>query len=171
MELFEGKATPSLEVALMAILAAVYAIGTIVLAPISFLAIQVRVTDALIPLAFYLKRPAVAGVTIGNIIANMFSPFGIIDIIVGTVANFIAAGSCMYVPERFWYLVGIIPTLVIGLLVGTELAFFLGLELWLVFVIEVLLGSFVAIVILGTFVLAFVTKAFPQLENAFPRWR
>lgn len=158
----------SLEVALMAIIASVYAIGTVVLAPISFLAIQVRLTDALIPLAFYLRRPAVAGVTIGCIVANIFSPFGFIDILVGTVANFLAAASCMYAPR--WEVAGVAASFIVGVLIGTELAFLFGLESWLFFVLTVTIGSVIAIAIMGTLVLKVVIESFPMFRNAFPRW-
>lgn len=167
MEMY-GKTSSSLEVALIAILAAVYAIGTVALAPISFLAFQVRVTDALIPLAFYLKRPAVAGVTIGVVIANLFSPFGFMDIIVGTAANFLAAVTCMYAPK--WWLAWVTPCSIIPIFVGAELAFFLGADLFLVFAFEIFVGTFIAAAIIGTLVLKAVMDTFKQFENAFPKW-
>lgn len=163
-----GGSSSSLEVALIAILAATYAIGTLVLAPISFLAFQVRVTDALIPLAFFLKRPAVAGVTIGVVIANLFSPFGFMDIIVGTAANFLAASTCMYAPK--WWLAWVTPCVIIPVFVGAELAFFLGADLFLIFTFEVLVGTLIAVAIIGTLVLKAVMETFKQFEDAFPKW-
>lgn len=168
MELY-GQTSSSLEIALTAILAAVYAIGTVALAPISFLAFQVRVTDAIIPLAFYLKRPAVVGVTIGCIVANLFSPLGFIDILFGTVANFLAAASCMYAPK--WYLAWITPVSIIPLLVGFELALLFGMDMLLFFIFDVFVGSVVAIGILGTTVLKVVMETFTQFDSAFPYWR
>jgi uncharacterized membrane protein len=163
-----GRSSPSLEVALTAILAAAYAIGTVALAPISFLAFQVRVTDALIPLAFYLKRPAVAGVTIGCLIANIFSPFGFMDIIIGTVANFLSAATLMYAPR--WWLAWVTPCCIIPWFIGAELAFFLGPDLLLIFVFEVFVGTFISVAIIGTILLQVVMQTFKQFEDAFPKW-
>jgi uncharacterized membrane protein len=167
MEMYE-KTSFSLEVALTAVLAAIYAIGTVVLAPISFLAFQVRVTDALIPLAFYLKRPAVVGVTIGVIIANLFSPFGFMDIIVGTAANFLAAATCIYAPR--WWLAWVTPCTIIPVFVGAELAFFLGADLFPIFAFEIFVGTFIAVAIIGTLVLRAIMDTFKEFENAFPKW-
>ena len=161
--------TLSLEVALAAIIAAVYAVGTVMLAPVSFLAIQVRLTDCLIPLAFYLRRPAVAGVTIGNVVANLFSPFGFIDIIIGTVANFLAAASCMYAPK--WYVSGLSASAIVAMMVGTELAFFYGTDLWVMLVISVWIGSLISMVLIGNVLLAAVKKAFPFEIQLFRKWR
>ena len=159
----------SLEIALTAILASVYAIGTLVLAPVSFLAFQVRLTDALIPLAFYLKRPAVAGVTIGCLIANLFSPFGFIDILVGPLVNFLSAATCMYAPK--WYLSWVTPLALIPIFVGTELAWLFGMDMWLFFVFNIFVGTFIAVVIAGTTLLKIVMDSFPQYAGFFPRWK
>ncbi len=60
------------EIALGSVIAALYAIGVILFAPISFLLFQVRVADALIPLSIVFGMPAVLGLTLGNIVANIY---------------------------------------------------------------------------------------------------
>lgn len=80
-------------IATASVVAALYATITYAFAPISFLPFQVRVSDALIMLPSALGWPAVAGVTLGCAVANMF-PYGyapnIIDIVFGSLANLVA---------------------------------------------------------------------------------
>ena len=83
------------EITLAAVIAALYAALVIVLAPISFGPIQLRVADCLIPLAALLGTPAIIGVSLGAFIGNAyFMQFtGPIDVIFGALANLVAAGS------------------------------------------------------------------------------
>lgn len=70
-------------IAMTAIIAAVYAVITIITSGISFGVIQFRLSEALILLAFIDKKYA-PGLVLGCFIANLFSPFGIIDWVFGT---------------------------------------------------------------------------------------
>lgn len=73
------------------LIAIVYAGATIILQPISFGPVQVRVADALSPLP-YVRRYgiyAVIGLTVGTLLANVVSPYGIYDILIGTATNLI----------------------------------------------------------------------------------
>ncbi|MDT2685819.1 QueT transporter family protein [Enterococcus gallinarum] len=63
-------------------IAALYVVITFSLAAISFGAIQVRPAEAFNHLASYNKRYIFA-VTMGCVIANVFSPLGIVDVFVG----------------------------------------------------------------------------------------
>lgn len=71
-------------------IAAIYATLCFVFAPIAFGPVQFRVAEALTVLPFF-NWVAVPGLFIGCIIANMFSPFGIIDVLVGSFASLIGA--------------------------------------------------------------------------------
>lgn len=73
-----------------AFIAAVYAALTYFLEPISFSSAQLRVSEALTLLPV-LTPAAIPGLTIGCIIANLTSPYGIVDIICGSVATLLAA--------------------------------------------------------------------------------
>ncbi len=75
-----------------AIIAAVYAAVTIVLGPLAYGEIQVRITDAMLilPLLPGFGWDAVVGLTIGGFLANLASPFGYIDWVFGPTANFLA---------------------------------------------------------------------------------
>lgn len=73
-----------------AIIAAIYVVLTIALAPISYGALQVRVSEALTILPYFTPA-AIPGLFIGCIIANFNSPLGVIDIVFGSLASLIAA--------------------------------------------------------------------------------
>ena len=60
------------EISLIAVIAALYAAMVIVLAPISFGPVQLRLADILIPLAAIFGLPAVYGVTLGAFVANAY---------------------------------------------------------------------------------------------------
>lgn len=73
-----------------AVIAAVYAILTVVLSPISYGPIQFRLSEALTILPAFTPA-AVPGLFIGCLIANLMSPVGLVDIICGSAATLIAA--------------------------------------------------------------------------------
>lgn len=73
-----------------AAVAAIYMVLTIALSGISYGPLQFRVTEVMTLLPFYNKE-YIWGITIGCILANLASPFGIIDIIIGSFASFLAA--------------------------------------------------------------------------------
>lgn len=75
-----------------ALIAAMYIVVTTIppFNAISYGAIQFRLGEALVLLPFLMDE-AVVGVVVGCLIANMFSPFGLIDLIVGTGVTLAAA--------------------------------------------------------------------------------
>lgn len=73
-----------------ALIAALYAVCTVVIAPFSYGAVQFRIAECLCILAFFYKE-AVVGLTVGCLIANFFSPSGAIDVVLGTLATLIAS--------------------------------------------------------------------------------
>ncbi|WP_100065495.1 QueT transporter family protein [Miniphocaeibacter massiliensis] len=74
------------------VVAALYAVLTMMplLSNLSYGPLQFRVSEVLTLLAFF-NGEYVWGLTIGCFIANMLSPYGAIDVIIGTLASFIAA--------------------------------------------------------------------------------
>lgn len=78
------------EVALAGIIAALYAVVTVALAPISFGVYQVRVAEALTILPF-LSRAAVPGLFIGCLVANVYGGLGWQDIVFGSLLTLVAA--------------------------------------------------------------------------------
>ena len=103
-----------------ALIAAIYAALTIALAPFSYGPVQVRISECMTLLAFVNPR-WVPGLTIGCLLANLLSPFGMLDIIVGTLATFIAVYLMRYAPNML--VASLSPVIVNGLLIGAELAY------------------------------------------------
>ncbi|HAQ39937.1 MAG TPA: QueT transporter family protein [Clostridiales bacterium] len=129
------------EVTKQGIIAALYAVISITLAPISFGVIQFRVAEMLMPLPYYNKKNII-GITLGCLIANLFSPLGIADVMFGTAATFLA---CILISKlKNKSLVGVIAALINGLVIGAELYLILGLPL-LFSCITVAVGEFVVV--------------------------
>ncbi|MBR6293616.1 MAG: QueT transporter family protein [Lachnospiraceae bacterium] len=73
-----------------AMIAALYAVLCILLAPISYAAIQVRIAEALTILPAFTPA-AIPGLTVGCLLANILGGCPIMDIIFGTLATLIGA--------------------------------------------------------------------------------
>ena len=71
------------------IIGAVYVVLTMALFPLSFGAVQVRISEGLtlLPLIF---PESVLGLTVGCLISNLFGN-GVIDVVFGTLATFLSA--------------------------------------------------------------------------------
>ena len=86
-----------------ALIAAVYTVLTIALAPISFGLVQFRISEALMLMAA-LTPSAIPGLFIGCILANLYGGLGIVDIAFGSIATLLAALVTYYgsrrIPER-----------------------------------------------------------------------
>ena len=146
--------TKTRELALTGVFAALYASLVYALAGISFELVQIRVADALIPLSMIFGWPAVVGVTVGCIVANVITPFStIVDIVGGSVANFIASFLAWKIGTRYKtrkseFIGCLAATMVLAIIVGTYLALLTGIPIWLWW-LSIFAGSFVSINILG----------------------
>lgn len=69
-----------------AIIAAAYAVLTLALAPLAFGSLQLRLSEALTVLAYF-SPAAVCGLTVGCAVANLWSPFGITDVVFGAAGD------------------------------------------------------------------------------------
>jgi uncharacterized membrane protein len=78
------------------IIAALYAALTLAFAPVAFGPVQIRPAEALtiLPLFFIESIP---GLFIGCLIANLLSPYGFIDVVMGSLTTLIAAGLTYYI--------------------------------------------------------------------------
>ena len=64
---------------------------------LAFGAIQFRLGEALCVLPYRDRRAAVPGLAVGCLLANLLSPYGLLDLVVGTLATLLAAvwsGRC-----------------------------------------------------------------------------
>lgn len=108
------------------LIAAVYAVITIALAPISYGQIQVRVAEALTILPAFTPA-AIPGLFVGCIVANLYGGGGIIDIVFGSLATLFAAYLSYKMPKKL--LVPLPPIIVNGIVVGYILNYLYGLPL------------------------------------------
>lgn len=69
-----------------ALIAAIYVVMTLAIAPLSFGMIQIRISEVLMLMAFIDKKYA-PGLVLGCFIANCFSPFGMMDVVFGTACT------------------------------------------------------------------------------------
>lgn len=133
------------KIAKIAIIAALYAVVTILLAPISYGLIQVRVSEALTILPFLFPE-SVLGLFLGCLIANVYGGFGIIDIVFGSLATLIAAYLTRRMPNQ--WLAPLPPVLVNAVVVGFILKYVLGAPL-LLSMLYVAVGQVLACYLLG----------------------
>jgi len=104
-----------------AIIAAVYAVLTIVLMPFSYGVMQVRVSEALTVLPFFTPA-AIPGLFGGCLVSNMLGPYGLMDMVFGSGATLIAA-VCSYCLRKRPLLVPLPPVVANGVIIGSMLYF------------------------------------------------
>jgi len=162
----------SRNLALAALFAALYAALVIGLAPISNLPIQVRVADALMPLAILFGWPAILGLGIGTVVGNSaadsitgFPSASIgLDIVGGSLVNLLAGFLAWKIGQRSWriwnrnaswFIATVIETALISLVVGGYLSFVFSIPLDLS-ILGILAGEVVAINIGGFTLLSII---------------
>ena len=106
------------DLALQALIAAVYVAITFALQAVSYGPVQFRVSEFMLILVL-LSRKNNIGIIVGTFIANFFSPSGIIDVVVGTLATVIAV-ELMSVVKNRWIQFSI-PAIVNGIVIGLML--------------------------------------------------
>lgn len=109
-------------IAACGILAAMYAVITLITTPLSYGLVQFRLSEALVVLCAFEPMLGI-GITLGCFLSNLFSTVTALDMVIGTLATALAClwtGRC----RRPW-LVPLPNILLNGLLVGGMLAFVL----------------------------------------------
>ena len=144
----------SKKMAMIGATAAIYAVLTVAMAPISYGAVQLRLSEVMTLLAF-VDPVFIPGLVLGNFIANLFSPFGLPDVVFGTLATFIAVFMMSKMKSMliasFW------PTIANGRIIGLELAIFTGAP-FVSTALYVALGEFLVVTVLGYPVFKVVMK-------------
>lgn len=111
-----------------AMIGAVYALLTILFAPISYGMIQVRIAEMLMVLPYFTPA-AVPGLFVGCLIANIYGGHGILDIVFGSLATLLSAYLVLKISNR--YLVPLPPVIINALVVGMILHLVLGVPFYL----------------------------------------
>ena len=127
-----------------AVIAALYAALTLLLAPISYGNLQCRVSEAMTLLPMVLP-PAIPGLFVGCLLANLLGGCTVWDIVFGSLATLIAAIGT-YALRKKPLLAALCPVLSNGVIVGAVLSFVYKLPLWLT-MIEVAVGEVGAVII------------------------
>jgi len=134
--------------AMIAVTAALYAVMTLALSPISYGPVQCRVSELLNLLAFFDPAYAV-GVTLGCLIANYFSLYGLVDIVFGTLATALATFAITKTKNLF--AASLMPTLSM-VIVGSEVSYASGVPFGTPYIINILsfmAGEFIAVSVIG----------------------
>ncbi|MEN8076424.1 QueT transporter family protein [Clostridioides difficile] len=136
-----------------AIIAAIYAVVTLAIAPFAYGNVQFRVSEILVLLAVF-DPLYIGGLTLGCLIANLLGPNGPMDVIFGTLATFISVYA-IYLTGKFvknykakLLIASIWPTIFNGLIIGWMLNKLYGLPL-ILSMGEVALGELVVITFVG----------------------
>ena len=136
-----------------ALIAAIYAVVTLAIAPFAYGSIQFRVSEILVLLAIF-DPLYIGGLTLGCLIANLLGPNGPMDVIFGTLATFISVYA-IYLTGKLiknykikLLVASIWPTIFNGLIIGCMLNKLYGLPL-ILSVGEVALGELVVITFIG----------------------
>lgn len=99
-----------------ALVAALYVALTLIFAPISFMQLQFRVSEILTLLPI-VSLPAVPGLFVGCLIANLIAGALWQDVIFGSLATFLAAVLTRFLRKLPWF-AAFMPVLVNGIVVG-----------------------------------------------------
>lgn len=111
-----------------AFIAALYVALTLGMAPISFGALQIRASDALI-LTAEKGKEYIVGITLGAALANFFSPLGMVDVAVGLASNLLAGIVIFKIKMKVISIP--IASAIIGSVVGLELSTFYQVPVFL----------------------------------------
>ena len=147
------------QLALSGIVAGLYAAITILTASFAYGNIQFRIADAMC-LLVVLEPSLTIGLTLGCLIANIFSTVSVLDIVIGTAATLL--GCLLTVRLRKTWLLPLPTILANAILVGAMLAFVLTPEaFWSAFAVmgaEVAAGEIAVLYLLGVPLYLFLKK-------------
>jgi uncharacterized membrane protein len=113
-----------------AVIAALYTALTLVFQPISFGALQLRISEAftLLPVLF---PEAVPGLAVGCLLSNLLAGANPYDVVFGTLATLLAALLTRRLRKNVW-LAALPPVVCNGVIIGLVLTYAYGIDaLWL----------------------------------------
>lgn len=130
------------------IIASVYIALTMIISPIGFGPLQLRVSEALCILPLF-SPVAIYGLFVGCLVSNIFlSPLGIIDIVFGSLAT-LAAAFLTYKMRKTPLLAVSFPVLLNGVIVGGYLSYFFPQTTMIYCMITVAAGEAVVLYLIG----------------------
>ena len=142
------------QVTKISIVAAIYVVCTMAIAPIGYGAIQFRVSEILNLLAFFNPIYGVS-LVIGCGIANIFSPYGLYDLFFGTLSTLLSVIFIM--KSKNLFIASLWPSLFIPLLVGIEITILTNMP-FLVTAFPILISEFIIMTLIGYPVFKILSK-------------
>lgn len=157
-----------------AFIAALYAVITILCAPLSYEFSQFRFSEALNLLVFFNPIYTI-GLTVGCFIANVASTVGPLDMVFGTLATLISCLLIVWFSKicKNLFINGLIPSLINAIILpfviylssmGTSDSFELSAMYWIMFG-WIFLGEFVCITVIGYPIILTLTKKAKGFSN------
>jgi uncharacterized membrane protein len=126
--------------------------------------VQLRVADFMIALAALFGWPIIGGVTLGCFLTNAYYFIGAPDVILGPIANLIAACLVLSLRKRR-LLACVIGALPIGLIVGGYLWLFFpppevfgALPAWAAMIASITISSLIAVAVIGYALLSVLSR-------------
>lgn len=150
-----------------AVIAALYAVLTLFLAPISYGNIQFRISEIMVLLAFF-DPFYIGGLTLGCFVANILGPNGMIDAIFGTIATFISVyaisitGKYIKNDTKALIVASLWPVIFNGIIIGWELNYLYQLP-FILSILEVAFGEFVIVTIVGIPVMKLINSKYGKV--------
>ena len=155
-----------------AIVAALYATITLALSFIAYGPIQFRLSEVMTLLPLINKR-YIVGLTLGCFLANILGPYGVPDIIFGTIATFISVylvyltGKYMKDKKSTVLVASLWPVVVNAIIVAAQLKIFFNIPLFIT-MLQVGFGQFVVVTIIGVPLFKAINNKYGKyLKNMF----
>ena len=138
-----------------AVVAALYAVLTLLLPVASYGPIQFRFSEILVLLVFYNKR-FIPGLILGCAIANLFSPMMLFDVVFGTLSSYIAfklmqGAKNLYLASIFPVLLVIVPAIGTWLILANN-------EVLLIMIMQFMLSEFIMVSVIGVMIFKILEK-------------
>lgn len=151
------KKTTARFLAMSAMIAAIYVVLTVVFAPISFGAVQVRIAEALTILPLF-TQAAVPGLFLGCFLANLLGGAILPDVIFGSIATLIGAALGYRLRSNRWLVP--LPTVFANtIIVPLVLRYGYGMEMPLpLLALYILIGEIVGCFLLGELLAGLLLK-------------
>ena len=139
----------------VSVIAALYVVLTLALPAMAYGPIQFRLSEVMTLLAF-IDPFYILPLTLGCAIANIASPFGMIDVIVGSLASFLSLYSMS--KTKNIYIASLYPT-IFCLLIGLEILFLSNEPINFFLVTgQIMISEFVVVSIIGVSLFKIIEK-------------
>lgn len=138
-----------------AIVAALYAVLTLLLPMASYGPIQLRFSEIMVLLVFYNKR-FIPGLVLGCAIANLFSPMAAFDVVFGTLSSYVAfhlilKSKNLFIASLWPVLMVIVPALGTYFILANDAVLF-------IMILEFMASEFIMVSIIGVLIFKMLEK-------------